>query len=642
MPQQRRFSRLLPVVVAFLCAFSASTSRGSDSAYENNLIERASATFGRVGQASGMEPGFEQVIKCGTPLIYEIRMNWPNLSAPTRAKIASVVSLERPVLAERYDTPDGRFRIHFTRYGSDSVNMTFGVGAGRVPNYVLRCAALLDTVVTREITDMKYRYPISDRVPRPQEDPRYDIYMTNLGPLFYGITYPDTLVIGQTSRQLTSWIEISSDYTQLPGYSARPFDAMAVTIAHEFFHAIQWTYDADEAEYRGGVFYPWFHEISSTWMEDMVFTRVNDYYAYLANFFQYPWISLRVIGNSHDPFPEQLHPYASAIWGRFLSERYGEDIVREIWEECGNVPRFNTFEAFESTLSKHGTSFAAGWAEFLVWNYYTGQRAAPWSYSEGAAFAPPPSYYGGQLPDTLIARYGRYPLEDSSSRSLRAPFNADELAASYLMFTPPTGASRDFHLQINTTVFPNEMIVIAGGSDSAGKPHIEFTTDASHTVTVPDWAVCGDILVIVSPFKSNVSQDVLDRNIAYRLVANDSLPERSVLAVCDTSSQPPGPSAILKIYSNPLHLPADADSLFGVDVTIPLHASLDDVSMKIFTPDGRLVSGKMRPIPGSRPARLRWNGRSSDGKLVASGIYLALVQFDGKKEVVKIAVRNDR
>jgi len=626
-------------VLLFL--ITGAVSYGADRSYEEGLIARVEATFGaETRTAAGTAPEAGGVIKCGTPLAYEIRMSWPNLSESARKKIAVLVRHERPTLDEYYDhdMPGGHFRIHFTRTGKNSVNMTFGVGPGNVPNYVLRCAAFLDTVVQTEVTTLGYRFPVSDQEGRPQEDPRYDIYMTDIGGQVYGMAWIDTTLFRPDVNVYwaTSWMEISNDYTQLPWYQDRPFDAMAVTLAHEFFHAVQYTYDAFEAEYRDAhlsepcCFYSWFHELSSTWMEDVVFDRVNDYRFYLPNFLHYPWLSLRVFRGSNT---EQQHPYASCLWGKFVTERYDINVMRDIWERCGAKAGFNTFDAFDWALNKRGTSFASAWAEFLVWNYFTGSRWRSWSYQEGADFPlhrPGLPDFDGQISDSLVAYHSGFPVEDSTSPS-RPAYNSDELGGTYISFLPPppSDTAVDFHFQMTPDDFDQWMIVTAG-IKAAGKPDISYRTDIFEPATVPNWTEYNEVLVVVSPFKSTPTQDVLDRNLSFHYAVRDTFESQKGISTT--------------VYSNPLVLGASGESpRFQVDVS--LEKSLP-VSMHVYTVDGILVRGAPDPgmshAAGSRRVSLLWDGTNRDRKAVASGVYLALVQIGDKREVIKIAVRNDR
>ena len=75
---------------------------------------------------------------------------------------------------------------------------------------------------------MNFRTEISD------EDELYDIYIEQLPNGSYGWNCPEGDV-GQ------SWVEIDDDYIG-SNYSTTGLDAMKISIAHEYFHAIQRAY----------------------------------------------------------------------------------------------------------------------------------------------------------------------------------------------------------------------------------------------------------------------------------------------------------------------------------------------------------------------------------------------------------------
>lgn len=634
-----------PLCINALCLIFVglwvNVSMAGDAAFETDLVSRASSVFGSLG--TDIVP--DRPVKCATPLAYEIRMTWPALSAGTRQQLSEIINLqERPVLDEFYDhdTPEGSFRIHYSRTGTHAVDMSFGVGEGNVPVYVLRCAAFLDTTVKKEVTELGYRFPVSDQLGNPQENPRYDIYFQNLGAGFYGLTVSEAVIRPDPSAPFvsTSYLQLNNDYKRLFGYANRPFDAMAVTVAHELHHAVQWSYDAFEAEIRippGGTqerLFPWFFEITSTYLEDVVFDHVNDYFLYLPAFFDNPWLSLRRFAGGTGP--EALHAYAASVWGHFLRERYDDFVMVEIWEECGRVSGFNTFSAMEKALTARGTSFADEWAEFLVWNYFTGDRASSWSYSEGGDFDFL-SGFGGKIPDSLIATFSTYPLDTVSfpvirGLRVRAPHHSDELGATYLRFIP--GISQEvpnLNLLITPNAF-NEWMVVTAGLRSGFAPDVSYTRNVFDPIVVPDWSRFDEVLVVVSPFKANPTQDQLDVDLGFAISVQDSF---------DSGG---GRSAIAKVYSNPLLVTsAGAEDPFQVDVTLAAPA---DVSMHIFTADGGLVAGgredDMFASAGPRNVKLRWSGTNRSGKTVAAGVYIAMVRIGDKQEILKVAVKNSQ
>ena len=67
----------------------------------------------------------------------------------------------------------------------------------------------------------------------PDSDMLYDIYIKQLPNGSYGWNCPD--------GNDTSWVVIDDDYIE-PNYSTSGLDAMKISIAHEYFHAIQRSY----------------------------------------------------------------------------------------------------------------------------------------------------------------------------------------------------------------------------------------------------------------------------------------------------------------------------------------------------------------------------------------------------------------
>lgn len=356
-------------------------------------------------------------------------------------------------------------------------------------------------------------------------------------------------------------------------------------------------------------------------MEDIVFDNVNDYIAYLKFFFDYPWRSLRTF--SDEPDPEGLHAYASAIWALFLAQRYHPVILREIWEVCGQKSGFNTFDAFRTVLARspYNSSFEAEWATFLVWNYFTGSRWASWSYAEGR--------YYPKLAGVDSAVYSHYPVSDTSSL-IGYPRDPDELAASYLRFLPVySDSATTFNLLVAPEEF-EEWMVVTAGINGTSRPDIQFTQQVFDPIQVEHWDSYEELLVIVSPFKLDPQQDKLDRNLQFSFAVQDTLVDQ-------------GLTAIHKVYSNPLVLSGDGgDEAFRVQV---LRAEPVPVSMHIFTLAGELVRGgvedDMYRSAGRTSVTMTWDGTNRDARRVASGIYLALVQYGNKKEVVKVAVKNN-
>ena len=90
---KRRLTPLMTATLAALITFTSlwQVASAASPAYEDRLIQRAEALFGTGGtMQAGAEPA--QTVKCGTPLIYEIRLAWPNLTTETQDQLAAMAT----------------------------------------------------------------------------------------------------------------------------------------------------------------------------------------------------------------------------------------------------------------------------------------------------------------------------------------------------------------------------------------------------------------------------------------------------------------------------------------------------------------------------------------------------------------------
>ena len=66
---------------------------------------------------------------------------------------------------------------------------------------------------------------------------------------------------------------LDNDYAADEFPTNTPIENLQVTIAHEYFHAVQFGYDIAED--------PWFLEATAAWVEDIMYDRVDDNLQYL-------------------------------------------------------------------------------------------------------------------------------------------------------------------------------------------------------------------------------------------------------------------------------------------------------------------------------------------------------------------------
>ncbi|MBU8933018.1 MAG: hypothetical protein KOO62_03325 [candidate division Zixibacteria bacterium] len=348
----------------------------------------------RPGQALTDANGDPVPIKCGMSAIADFVLNRDKLDDGLM-KSLGVQIIDRDTLIQNeltYASPGGYFLIHYTVTGQDSVyEASVDISpANGIPDYVDGVAMVGDSVYNHIVNTLGYAAPPADGFYTDGDD-RYDVYLRDIGTGVYGQTWMDsTQIDGPGTLRSTSFIDLDNDYQSLSAYKDRPMDAVRVTMAHEFFHAIQFGYDFSEAEsYPNDIVGRYWMEMSAVWMEEEIYDEINDFYYYLPWFFDDPSSSIQQFDSYGD-----LHPYASAIYPMYLSETYGRDIIKDIWEQCGTMGMGASFlkATHNAVLAASGNT--AGWAsafrDFSLWNFFTGSRAtmAPpgYGYSERLNF----------------------------------------------------------------------------------------------------------------------------------------------------------------------------------------------------------------------------------------------------------------
>ena len=183
---------------------------------------------------------------CGTSAIRGLTANWDRL--PPAAKEAFAFLQQRPILSHSVLSSGGRFKIHYNTTGTHAVAPT-DTDANGVPDYVDEAAHVFEAVWDLQINQLGYNPPPSDG------DGVYDVYIKNLAiQQAYGFAYP----IAYPESRTPSYIEIDNNYTEnIYPVNSRGFNGLRVTAAHEFFHAIQFGYYADDDA-------AWWQELTAT------------------------------------------------------------------------------------------------------------------------------------------------------------------------------------------------------------------------------------------------------------------------------------------------------------------------------------------------------------------------------------------
>lgn len=268
-------------------------------------------------------------------------MNWSSPDAPDFDEVYRLATADtRPTLSGEELTVETQHTvIHYTLEGDDAAT----------EDQVAVTADAVETVWTTEIDGMGYPRPLVDDG-RGGND-KYDFYFTNQK-MTYGYCSGETAV-DDNSRP--SYIALATWMGEVE---------IQVTVAHEFFHSIHMTMDYKEPT--------WWLEVTATWMEDQVYDNINDYYNYIPQSFANPETPIDDSGNIC---------YANSIYAHSLSERFGVDIIQDIWFATSQSANQEALFYNKKTIESKGAS----WPTTI--HYFRESMLDLDRYGEGDAYA---------------------------------------------------------------------------------------------------------------------------------------------------------------------------------------------------------------------------------------------------------------
>src|ERR1035437_5707332 len=362
--------------------------------FEYQLLQKFYYTFNK----SKLAPEYVDLdltpLKCGTEIVMEFYNHKEELSTNAIEQISHFLNspFEKTSTSSVYITPSGKFQITYDTTGTNAVPTADYDGDG-IPDYVEWVGSYFDYAWHVEIDSLGYLAP-------PIGTGQFQVSFANMG--YYGYTEP-------ISGQLTRIVLNNNFYGFPPNTDPEGIQkgAAKVTAAHEFKHATQIMYNSWNEPV-------WFLEMDATWMEDIAYNQVNDYYNYL------PSSQIAEPGRSFD----RGQGYEDCIWMHYLSQKFGVLINRRIWERRA-ISSELIYNNFDQILAQYSFNFIKGYKEYFTWNYACGANASPLirSYTEATNYTTSNICSKKSIPDSssgcgnteLSANYFYYTSTNSDS-----------------------------------------------------------------------------------------------------------------------------------------------------------------------------------------------------------------------------------
>jgi len=499
---------------------------------------------------------------------------WNSLSPEFHALYAEATAI--PKNFDYYVSPGGNFKVFYTTAGRDSVSsidtMGYGLsgqpdkwrerrsGANGVPDYVDEAAFALDSAWSMEVA--RFGFPKPKAAPDPSgSTAQYCVVIIKSED--YGATYPvSRFAAGQAG--FTSYVEVNGNWSGYEwaglGYNKRPYDALRVTCAHEFFHSIQysmvWTIDLDNLSYG------WL-EGSAVLMEEIAFPDINDYLQYVSSYFSNPKVSLLTDNDV----------YMNSILFKYLYEKGipgGENIgiVKAVHEN--NLAQQNISfhqNITKSVSSQAGREWAAVLNGFHAESYFTGTRARPWAFVSDAKLM------SAWKAPTVTANA-------DTSASIRA------YSMGLFMYKPQPDHGDTLVLLISGqrdasasgATWGVSAIVTEGAGDSAGIVPININQNGAGRLELADWNKRSSCLLVLT----NAGQSAKQVTVKIAAPGDTAIPVDPIDPVDPSDSLVLIRYAKLKIFSNTVKLSSQTPK--------PIRIAGGDISeITIVTQDGRIM-----------------------------------------------------
>lgn len=308
----------------------------------------------------------ELPLRCATPLLHELTRQGEDLDPIVRQRLERWLTPSRSLArATEFVSAGGHFRLTYSVEGTNAVPADDVEPANGIPDFVERCAEYLEDSWELQFDQLGFVAPDVSAAP-------YDVSFQNMGTYGYTTT--------QGANGAGTRIVLNSDFLGFPPNEdpeGIAIGAAKVTCVHELRHASQF---ATSAWSEAGLWV----EVDATWIEDIGYDDVNDFYNYLPSGspISNPTLPLDAGGSGS---------YEDCVWQHFLTERWSIGVMQEFWARRGTGTTEDVMLSYDWAMQQFGGSVLENFVEFAAWNLATGTRAWPGvGYEEASRFPTAP------------------------------------------------------------------------------------------------------------------------------------------------------------------------------------------------------------------------------------------------------------
>ncbi|MCF8321316.1 MAG: T9SS type A sorting domain-containing protein [Flavobacterium sp.] len=352
-------------------------SFSQDTELSNSLMNQMNEVTNQTNKSVGLNKPITR--NCITSILLEAKKNWDKLTPQAISLFSPYIA--RPVITNEQIGCSTNFCFHYTLSGADAVP-SVDTNSNGFPDYVDQMASVFENVWTQYQT-RSYTMPPLDGTAGGSN--KYDVYIINLGSGRYGSVTPDILIGNNPQSSsltevdaYTSFMKMNNNYSWATPITTD--NAIKVTAAHEFFHAVQLGTSSSNTNF--------IMEATAAWSEDEIYPGIDDNFQYLRDIFSTPDIALNYNSSSFDGNGATYngHWYGAWIFFRYLSEKTNPDIIRQIYNNTINlyeIPAIN-----DVLTSNYSSNFNT-----ILKNYLTSidvlsstATYAPYTYNRATAY----------------------------------------------------------------------------------------------------------------------------------------------------------------------------------------------------------------------------------------------------------------